>query len=116
MIPPREGTNYEALREMNTPKKKRRHPLHKERFLEGTRQKWMLVFLLSGGAVLGVTAVYGIDPIPFMQFLTVSVAMFIAGATGSSMIKEFKTGSIEEAKINMGGESYSPEEEDNLYV
>lgn len=85
-----------------TTQRTRRHPLQKEHFLEGTRQKWMLVFLMSAAGVMFMTAHYGIDPLPFMQFLTVSCLTFVVGASASSVMKEYKAGNVEERRIEQG--------------
>ncbi len=83
----------------------RRHPLAKEHFLEGTRQKWMCVFLTCGAGIAFMTAHYGIDPEPFMQFLTVACMTFVVGASASSVMKEYKRGNIEEEKLKQNHEN-----------
>lgn len=94
--------------------KKRRHPLAKEHFMEGTRQKWMAVFLVCAGVVMFMTAYHGIDPMPFMQFLTVTCLTFVIGASASSLMKEYKRGNIEEKMVerdhteSTDGEGYHP--------
>ena len=91
--------------------KRRRNPLHKEHFLEGSRQKWMAVFILCAGAVLYMTAKHEVDPVPFMEFLTLSVLAFVVGTTATSAIAGWKRGSIEEAKVR---ECYAPDKIDGL--
>ena len=96
--------------------RKRRHPLAKERFLEGTRQKWMLLFLIFASGVAFMSAYYGIDPEPFMRFLTIACLAFVIGASASSVMKEYKRGNIEEKLLEQsqesGGEPYDPRFDD----
>ncbi len=64
------------------------------------------------------TAIYAIDPQPFMQFLTVACLTFVVGASASSVMKEYKRGNIEEARIRNSqpdpNASYTDEEEQAL--
>ena len=46
-----------------------------------------------------MTARYDIDPVPFMEFLTLICLAFVVGASATSAISGWKRGSIEEAEI-----------------
>ena len=68
--------------------KPRRNPLDKERFGEGNRQKWAMVFIAVGLFSLLVAAVNPyIDIAPFMVYFTAIAAVVLAGASGDSMLK-----------------------------
>lgn len=72
--------------------KERLHPLTKQKFLEGTRQKWGLFFVFIGLTVLGVCAFFPhIDPTPFMTFFTTVGALYMLGASVDSALKIQKT-------------------------
>lgn len=77
----------------------KRDPLEKENFLEGTRQKWAIIFLLLGGGVfIGNILVPSLDPVPFMQFLLAIGSLFILGASGDSWVKAYSVKSIRETQ------------------
>jgi hypothetical protein len=65
-----------------------RDPLKKEGFLEGTRQKWFAIILVYVLGIILANGVWGIDPAPYMNFLLVSVPIFIGSLTVSSFNKE----------------------------
>lgn len=80
--------------------KDNRNPLAKEKFLEGNRQKWAVIFLACGGLVLLVNVlVPNFDPVPYMQFLLAIGSLFILGASGDSWVKAYKVSSIKETEI-----------------
>lgn len=58
---------------------KRRDPLAKEKFLEGNRQRWLVILLALAGGVLLADMRAGIDPQPYLTFLTVIGPAFILG-------------------------------------
>ena len=70
---------------------KRKHPLSKERFFEGVRQKWCAVFCAIGLAILVMTALGDLkDPAPFLTFFTGIGVCFILGASGSDIMKSYR--------------------------
>ena len=58
---------------------RRRDPLAKEHFLEGNRQKWLVVLLALAGGVLVADMWAGVEPTPYLTFLTVIGPAFILG-------------------------------------
>jgi len=70
---------------------KRRHPLEKETFLEGNRQKWCAVFTAIGLSVMAMVA-YGQlkDPSPFLTYFTGIGVTFILGASGNAIMQTYK--------------------------
>lgn len=77
-----------------------RDPLSKEKFLQGNRQRWCLIFIGCAFAVLIANIIVpGLDPVPFMQFFLAIGSIFIAGATGDSWVKAYKVGSIRETEV-----------------
>ena len=78
----------------------KRNPLEKEKFMEGNRQRWAIVFLACGGLVLGVNIWIGngFDPVPYMQFLLAIGSLFILGASGDSWVKAYSVKSIKETE------------------
>jgi hypothetical protein len=69
----------------------RRKLFVKERFLEGNRQKWCIVFLIAGGIILGMDAYHLLkDPTPYLTFLTFLAGAFIIGYSGSETMKLFR--------------------------
>lgn len=78
----------------------RRDPLEKERFMEGVRQKWAVIFLSLGiGVFIGNILVPAIDPVPFMQFLLAIGSLFILGASGDSWVKAYSVKSIRQTEV-----------------
>lgn len=69
----------------------RRHPLDKQTFGEGVRQKWCAVFCAIGLVILALTS-FGIlrDPAPFLTFFTGIGVTFILGASADSVMKAYK--------------------------
>lgn len=77
-----------------------RDPLDKEKFMEGTRQKWAVIFILCGMGVLLVNIfVPGFDPVSYMQFLLAIGSLFILGASADSGLKVFAVKSIRETQV-----------------
>jgi hypothetical protein len=75
----------------------RRKLFQKERFLEGNRQKWLVVFLGFGLLVLIVDALNVLkDPTPYLTFLTFCAGSFILGYSGTETMKLFRADSITE--------------------
>lgn len=79
----------------------KRDPLDKENFLEGNRQRWALVFLGCGAAVLFVNIWIGVqfDPTAYMQFLLAIGSLFILGASGDSWVKAYSVKSIRQTEV-----------------
>jgi hypothetical protein len=72
----------------------RRHPLAKDKFGEGNRQKWTVIFLACMFIVM-ITQVYAhIDVVPYLQFLTILCGVMLAGLSGSDMMKAYKVESV----------------------
>jgi hypothetical protein len=75
----------------------RRKLFTKERFLEGNRQKWLIVFLAFGLLVLIVDALNVLkDPTPYLTFLTFCAGSFILGYSGTETMKLFRADSTTE--------------------
>src|SRR5882762_6428709 len=74
--------------------KVRRHPLAKERFFEGNRQKWAGIFTVMGLLVM-VSTSYGWikDPSPFLQFFLSIGVTFILGASATAVMNSWKVDS-----------------------
>ena len=72
----------------------RRKLFAKEKFLEGNRQKWLVVFLGFGFLVLIVDALNVLkDPAPYLTFLTFCAGSFILGYSGTETMKLFRVDS-----------------------
>ena len=77
-----------------------RDPLTKEKFLEGNRQRWAVIFLAMGtGVMISNILVPGLDPVPYMQFLLAIGSLFILGASGDSWVKAYSVKSIRETEV-----------------
>ena len=69
----------------------RRKLFEKERFCEGNRQKWLIVFLLFGLLILVTDALNVLkDPTPYLTFLTFCAGSFILGYSGTETMKLFR--------------------------
>ena len=78
----------------------RRDPLDKEKFLEGNRQRWAVIFLLCGAGVLVAnTMMPSLDPVPYMQFLMAIGSLFILGASASDWVKTYQVTSVRNTQI-----------------
>jgi len=64
-----------------------RNPLHKEDFLQGTRQKWFAVLLAFAIVILFCDTKAEIDPSAYLEFLTITGSIFILGASADSLLK-----------------------------
>jgi hypothetical protein len=85
----------------------RRKLFVKERFLEGNRQKWCIIFLVAGSIILGMDAYHLLkDPTPYLTFLTFLAGAFILGYSGSETMKLFRAESTTENQ-NTNENSYS---------
>jgi hypothetical protein len=66
----------------------------KEKFLEGNRQKWVVVFLAFMGLIMCLDAAHCLkDPTPYLTFLTFLAGAFILGYSGSETMKLFRASS-----------------------
>jgi hypothetical protein len=75
----------------------RRKLFSKEGFLEGNRQKWLVVFLCFGLLILVVDALNVLkDPTPYLTFLTFCAGSFILGYSGTETMKLFRSSSENE--------------------
>ena len=92
----------------------RRKLFAKERFLEGNRQKWLVVFLGFGLLILVVDALNVLkDPTPYLTFLTFCAGSFILGYSGSETMKLFRSESVtENQNVNENQTSNSYEKKD----
>jgi len=69
----------------------RRHPLAKERFFEGNRQRWAGIFTVIGLLVMVATSYGWIkDPAPFLQFFLSIGVTFILGASATAVMNSWK--------------------------
>jgi len=74
--------------------KQRRHPLAKEHFLEGNRQRWAAIFTALGLLVMLATSYGWIkDPAPFLQFFLSIGVTFILGASATAVMNSWKVSS-----------------------
>jgi len=74
--------------------KTRRHPLAKEHFCEGNRQRWAAIFTALGLLVMLATSYGWIrDPAPFLQFFLSIGVTFILGASASAVMNSWKVNS-----------------------
>jgi hypothetical protein len=72
--------------------------LNKEKFLQGTRQKWTGILLLYSLLMLSTQIKWGIDPSPYMQFAMTIGSLFILGGSVDSFLKINAVKKIEEEK------------------
>ena len=64
-----------------------RNPLQKERFLQGTRQKWFAVLLGFSVIILVCDTRADLDAAAYLNFLTITGSIFILGASADSVLK-----------------------------
>ena len=84
---------------MDNEEELRRNPLAKEKFLEGNRQRWCLVFVVIGLLIMGLTAYGGLkDPAPFLGFFTGIGVTFILGSSATAVMNSYKIESVSEGK------------------
>jgi hypothetical protein len=81
---------------MNTPKK---NILEKEKFMDGTRQKWTAILLLYSFVILATQIFYQIDPEPYMSFAVTIGSLFILGGSVDSFLRIQTARSIKEKQI-----------------
>lgn len=94
--------------------KPRRKMQDKELFLEGNRQKWLVVFLIAGGIVLVFDVLGKIHEInSYFTFLTFLSGAFILGYSGTETMKLFRVTSNSETlnenkkeEVNIEEKSY----------
>lgn len=68
--------------------KPRRDPIAKERFLEGNRQRWALLLICCAAGVLMANVYHtGLDPEPYLTFLTMIGCTFLLGMSLDSALK-----------------------------
>lgn len=69
-----------------------RRSMHsKEKFLEGNRQKWLVIFLLAGAVILFLDALGKVQHIEsYLTFLTFLSGSFILGYSGTETMKLFR--------------------------
>jgi hypothetical protein len=73
---------------------RRRHPLAKEHFFEGNRQRWAGIFTAIGLLVMLATSYGWIkDPAPFLQFFLSIGVTFILGASATAVMNSWKVNS-----------------------
>jgi hypothetical protein len=95
----------------------RRRLFVKERFLEGNRQKWCIIFLFAGGIILGMDAYHLLkDPTPYLTFLTFVAGAFILGYSGSETMKLFRADSTTENQNIEDERTENINENKNVYI
>jgi hypothetical protein len=77
---------------------KKRHPLEKSDFFQGTRNRFGLIFLLSMFVIMGFQCYTHNDPAPYLQYLTVLCGILIGGLSGSAIVQAYKVSSLTENK------------------
>lgn len=94
----------------------KRDPLDKEKFMEGNRQRWAAIFLVSGAVVLFVNVWIGLqfDPDPYMQFLLGIGSLFILGASGDSLMKTYSAKKIKEIEVKEETKRTSPQHDTTI--
>jgi len=66
----------------------------KEKFCEGNRQKWLIVFLVYLSLLMGLDAFHLLkDVTPYLTFLTFLAGAFILGYSGTETMKLFRANS-----------------------
>ena len=79
---------------MSENKLHKRNLYSKEKFLEGNRQRWLIVFLLAGAVVFGFDACGKIQKVDsYLTFLTFLSGAFILGYSGTETMKLFRVNS-----------------------
>jgi len=76
---------------------KERKLFTKEKFCEGNRQKWLIVFLVYLTIIMGLDAAHLLkDVTPYLTFLTFLAGAFILGYSGTETMKLFRANSVTE--------------------
>lgn len=71
----------------------------KEKFCEGNRQKWLIVFLAYLTIIMGLDAFHLLkDVTPYLTFLTFLAGAFILGYSGTETMKLFRASSVNETE------------------
>jgi len=69
----------------------------KEKFCEGNRQRWLIVFLAFMSIIVCLDAAHLLrDVTPYLTFMTFLAGAFLLGYSGSETMKLFKANSITE--------------------
>lgn len=69
----------------------------KEKFCEGNRQKWLIVFLIYLSIIMMLDAAHYLkDVTPYLTFLTFLAGAFILGYSGTETMKLFRASSVTE--------------------
>jgi ribosome-associated toxin RatA of RatAB toxin-antitoxin module len=69
----------------------------KEKFCEGNRQKWLIVFLAYLTIIMSLDAFHLLkDVTPYLTFLTFLAGAFILGYSGTETMKLFRASSVNE--------------------
>ena len=72
----------------------RRSPLDKEHFLEGNRQKFVMIGLIITLIVLFSNILFRVDPAPYLQSVMLLIGCGILGWSVDSAVKAYKVDSI----------------------
>ena len=73
----------------------------KEKFLEGNRQRWLIIFLLAMGVVLffdAINKIHNVDS--YLTFLTFLSGSFILGYSGTETMKLFRVTSTSNSETS----------------
>ena len=71
----------------------------KEKFLEGNRQKWLVVFLIYGSVIMLLDAFRLLkDVTPYFTYLSFCAGGFLLGYSGSETMKLFRASSVNETQ------------------
>jgi len=73
--------------------------LGKEKFMQGNRQRWCLLFVICSFIVLASTILFAVDPVPFMNFFLALGTTFILGSSASDWAKSQRVGSLRETEV-----------------
>ena len=93
--------------------KDRRHPLDKENFLEGTRQKWLGVGILLICGIMYFDIKHDFEAGLYVEAISTMLLAFLIGASATASIKSYKAGNIREKEIDKAqGDSFLEEHED----
>jgi len=71
----------------------------KEKFLEGNRQKWLVIFLIYGSIIMAFDAFHLLkDVTPYFTYLTFCAGGFLLGYSGTETMKLFRASSTTETQ------------------
>lgn len=71
----------------------RRHPLDKQRFAEGNRQKFVIIGLILTVGILICNILWRIDPSPYLQSVMLLIGSGVLGWSLDSAVKAYKVDS-----------------------